>query len=94
MARQPKKKCCSDKPRCARCPIRMLAEDRLPPGYAVHKRRLVKVGEGVPDAKADKHGKRTKSGKGVKASKGVKPGKHAADVNASTAKAAHTTKAA
>lgn len=43
MGAKPKKKCCSDKPRCARCPIRMLAEGRLPPGYAVHKRRLVKT---------------------------------------------------
>jgi len=40
---KPKKKCCSDKPRCKRCPIRMLAEGTLPKGYAVKKRKLVKV---------------------------------------------------
>ena len=26
---KPKKKCCQDKPRCKRCPIRMLAEGNL-----------------------------------------------------------------
>jgi hypothetical protein len=40
---KPKKKCCSDKPRCKRCPIRMLAEGTLPEGYTVKKRKLVKV---------------------------------------------------
>jgi len=40
---KPKKKCCSDKPRCQRCPIRMLAEGTLPKKYTVRKRRLVKV---------------------------------------------------
>ena len=39
----PKKKCCEDKPRCGRCPLRALAEGKLPPGYTVKKRRLVKV---------------------------------------------------
>ena len=39
----PKKKCCEDKPRCGRCPLRALAEGNLPPGYTVKKRRLVKV---------------------------------------------------
>jgi len=39
----PKKKCCVDKPRCGRCPLRALAEGTLPPGYTVKKRRLVKV---------------------------------------------------
>ena len=38
----PKKKCCEDKPRCGRCPLRALAEGTLPPGYTVKKRRLVK----------------------------------------------------
>jgi hypothetical protein len=28
---RPKKKCCQDKPRCKRCPIRLLAEGRLAP---------------------------------------------------------------
>jgi hypothetical protein len=30
----PKKKCCKSKPRCKRCPIRMLAEGRLDPDTA------------------------------------------------------------
>lgn len=30
----PKKKCCASKPRCTRCPIRMLAEGRLDPAVA------------------------------------------------------------
>jgi len=42
----PKKKCCSDKPKCNRCPIRMLKEGTLPDGYTVRKRRLVKVKSG------------------------------------------------
>ena len=42
MPAKPKKKCCEDRPRCKRCPIRMLAEGTLPPGYSVKKRRLVK----------------------------------------------------
>ena len=41
----PKKKCCEDKPRCGRCPLRALAEGTLPPGYTVKKRKLVKVGK-------------------------------------------------
>lgn len=28
---RPKKKCCQDKPRCKRCPIRLLADGRLSP---------------------------------------------------------------
>jgi hypothetical protein len=40
---KPKKKCCSDKPRCKNCPIRMLAEGRLPKGMTVKHRRLVKI---------------------------------------------------
>jgi hypothetical protein len=44
-ARMPKSKCCEDKPRCGRCPLRALAEGTLPPGYTVKKRRLVKVGK-------------------------------------------------
>lgn len=39
---KPKKKCCGDKPRCQRCPIRMLAEGTMPAGYTVKHRRLVK----------------------------------------------------
>jgi hypothetical protein len=41
--KQPKKKCCSDRPRCKRCPIRMLAAGTLPDGYTVKRRRLVKL---------------------------------------------------
>lgn len=39
----PKKKCCVSKPRCKRCPIRMMADGTLPDGYTVKKRKLVKV---------------------------------------------------
>ncbi|TDT34508.1 hypothetical protein ACF3NT_10765 [Naumannella halotolerans] len=38
-----KKKCCVSKPRCKRCPIRALAAGKLPEGYTVKKRRLVKI---------------------------------------------------
>ncbi|GAA4197157.1 hypothetical protein GCM10022219_24620 [Microbacterium oryzae] len=31
---KPKKTCCKSKPRCKRCPIRMLAEGRLDPADA------------------------------------------------------------
>jgi hypothetical protein len=41
--KRPKKKCCSDKPKCKRCPIRMLKEGTLPDGYVIKKRRLVKA---------------------------------------------------
>lgn len=44
-SRQPKKKCCVSKDRCKRCPIRMLKEGTLPPGYTVKKRRVVRVDE-------------------------------------------------
>lgn len=55
---KPKKSCCLSKPRCKRCPIRMLAEGRLPKGYAVKKRKLVKI-EGVAGKKhGKKYGKR------------------------------------
>lgn len=39
----PKTECCVSKDRCTRCPIRMLKDGDLPPGYGVHKRRLVKL---------------------------------------------------
>ena len=39
---KPKRKCCGSKPRCRRCPIRLLADGALPPGYTVRKRRLVR----------------------------------------------------
>ncbi len=41
--RLPKSKCCVSKSRCRRCPIRMLKEGTLPDGYAVKKRKLVRV---------------------------------------------------
>jgi hypothetical protein len=40
--RAPKQTCCDDRPRCQRCPLRMLKEGTLPAGYTVKKRRLVK----------------------------------------------------
>ena len=39
----PKTKCCVSKPRCGRCPIRMLKEGTLPEGYTVKKRVLVRA---------------------------------------------------
>lgn len=39
----PKKKCCSDRPACKRCPLRMMKEGTLPEGYTVKKRKLIKV---------------------------------------------------
>ncbi len=44
--RIPKKKCCVSSTKCERCPLRMLKEGTLPPGYTVKKRRLVSL----PDA--------------------------------------------
>ena len=41
--RQPKKECCISKPKCGRCPLRMLAEGTLPDGYTVKRRKLVKA---------------------------------------------------
>ena len=43
MPKRPKKKCCSDKPKCQRCPLRMLKEGTLPDGFTVKKRKLIKV---------------------------------------------------
>ena len=48
----PKKKCCSDKPACKRCPLQMMKKGTLPDGYTVKKRKLVKI----------KNGKKTKVG--------------------------------
>ena len=50
MARKlPKRECCDDRPKCGRCPLRMLKEGTLPPGYTVKKRKLVRVdGKKVP----------------------------------------------
>ncbi len=57
MARKlPKRTCCTSKPRCKRCPLRMLAENRLPAGYTVKRRRLVKLkGQAKVRGKAGKH---------------------------------------
>lgn len=41
--KKPKSKCCVSKPRCKRCPIQMLKDGRLPEGYTVRKRKLVKL---------------------------------------------------
>lgn len=54
---KPKKSCCLSKPTCNRCPVRMLAEGRLPKGYAVKKRKLVKI-ENVAGKKGSKHRRR------------------------------------
>ena len=39
----PKTECCVSKKRCDRCPIQMLKDGTLPCGYAVHKRKLVRL---------------------------------------------------
>lgn len=46
--RVPKTKCCTSKPKCARCPLRMLADGTLPEGLTVKKRRLVDAYSGRP----------------------------------------------
>ena len=43
--KMPKKKCCSDKPACKRCPLVMMKKGTLPPGYTVKKRKLVKIAD-------------------------------------------------
>jgi hypothetical protein len=42
-AKLPKTTCCVSSTRCDRCPIRMLKEGTLPPGYGVRKRKLVRL---------------------------------------------------
>ncbi len=49
----PKTKCCASKPRCGRCPLRMLKDGSLPDGYTVKKRVLVKAGNGKKASKKD-----------------------------------------
>lgn len=39
--RLPKVKCCESKPKCRRCPLRMMKEGTLPEGLTVRRRRLV-----------------------------------------------------
>jgi hypothetical protein len=84
---KPKKKCCVTKPRCTRCPLRLLAEGKLPPGYTVRKRKLVKSAAGVPETacspaavpalvetkKHAKKGKKGQAGRKVKAGKKLVP---------------------
>ena len=41
--RRPKKECCISKPKCGRCPLRMMVEGTLPDGYTVKRRKLVKA---------------------------------------------------
>lgn len=43
VAKLPKRECCVAKTRCNRCPLRMLKEGTLPPGYTVKRRTLVRV---------------------------------------------------
>lgn len=56
VAKLPKKKCCESRSRCNRCPLRMLKEGTLPPGYTVKKRKLVKVD--APAAEKQKKAKK------------------------------------
>lgn len=59
VAKLPKKKCCVSTTKCGRCPLRMLKEGTLPPGYTVKKRKLVRVdvtAKGGKPGKADKKG--------------------------------------
>jgi hypothetical protein len=43
MGKLPKRECCESRKKCDRCPLRMLKEGSLPPGYTVKKRKLVRV---------------------------------------------------
>jgi hypothetical protein len=43
VAKLPKLECCASRPKCGRCPLRMLKEGSLPSGYTVKKRKLVRV---------------------------------------------------
>ncbi len=67
VAKLPKKKCCVSTKKCGRCPLRMLKEGTLPPGYTVKKRRLVKVevitGQPMVQEVGKKAGKAGKVGK-------------------------------
>ncbi|MCL3839014.1 hypothetical protein [Aeromicrobium duanguangcaii] len=60
MPKPPKKKCCVSKPRCKRCPIRMMADGTLPDGYTVKKRKLVKVGDKKKNKKSSQSKTKTK----------------------------------
>ena len=56
VAKLPKKKCCVSTKKCGRCPLRMLKEGTLPPGYTVKKRKLVKVDVAAKAGKPAKKG--------------------------------------
>jgi hypothetical protein len=62
VAKLPKKKCCVSRTKCNRCPLRMLKEGTLPPGYTVKKRRLIKVSVVEGGQKSGKKGEK-KAGK-------------------------------
>lgn len=49
----PKTKCCESRPKCGRCPLRMLKEGTLPDGYAVKKRVLVSARSGKKVSRKD-----------------------------------------
>ncbi len=70
-AKLPKSTCCVSKSKCGRCPLRMLKEGTLPPGYTVKKRSLVRLDDLEP-RRAEKAGKAGKK-KGKKS--GGKSGK-------------------
>ena len=74
--KKPKKKCCTSKPRCTRCPIRLLNEGQLPPGFTVHRRKLVKVkgkvNGAMPDVMVSDKDKRKKNKKKAKRAKAAK----------------------
>ena len=63
VAKKPKSTCCVSKPRCTRCPLRMLAEGTLPEGYTVKKRRLVAIDVGSGSTAHPKKAKKAKKGK-------------------------------
>lgn len=73
----PKKKCCDSKPKCRRCPLRMLAEGTLPDGYGVKHRKLVRIdGKSLGDSgrskkKRKKDKKRTKRARAEAAQAGA-----------------------
>ena len=69
--RVPKVKCCTSRPKCSRCPLRMMAEGSLPSGYAVKKRRLVD-----PAGRLVKKGEKTASAKQLR--KAIKKAEKAA----------------
>lgn len=61
MSVRPKKKCCQDKPRCKRCPIRLLAEGRLSPEDARTLFANARNKKALKKAKLDKEAARLES---------------------------------